>query len=35
MGTNSTEFDESLAKKLSEKIAVFADHFVVEFKYEA
>ena len=27
-----TEFDEALAKKLIEKITVFADHFTVEFK---
>ncbi len=30
--TDITEFDEALAKKLIEKITVFADHFTVEFK---
>ena len=30
--TDITEFDEALVKKLIEKIAVFADHFTVEFK---
>ncbi|MDC2830095.1 hypothetical protein ACLUWI_03495 [Limosilactobacillus mucosae] len=30
--TDITEFDESLVKKLIEKITVFADHFTVEFK---
>ena len=30
--TDITEFDETLVKKLIEKITVFADHFTVEFK---
>ncbi len=30
--TGITEFDEALVKKLIEKITVFADHFIVEFK---
>ena len=30
--TGITEFDETLVKKLIEKITVFADHFIVEFK---
>lgn len=30
--TDITEFDEALVKKLIEKITVFADHFIVEFK---
>ena len=30
--TGITEFDETLVKKLIEKITVFADHFTVEFK---
>lgn len=30
--TDITEFDETLAKKLIEKIIIFADHFTVEFK---
>ena len=30
--TDIIEFDEALVKKLIEKIAVFADHFTVEFK---
>lgn len=30
--TGITEFDETLVKKLVEKITVFADHFTVEFK---
>ncbi|MCD8325973.1 MAG: hypothetical protein LUC90_04615 [Lachnospiraceae bacterium] len=32
MGTAVTEYDESLVRKLIEKIAVYDDHFVVEFK---
>lgn len=28
-----TDFDETLVKKLIEKITVFADHFTVEFKF--
>lgn len=30
--TDITGFDETLVKKLIEKIIVFADHFTVEFK---
>ena len=30
--TDITKFDEALVKKLIEKIAVFADHFTVEFE---
>lgn len=30
--TDITEFDEALVKKLIEKITVFANHFIVEFK---
>lgn len=30
--TDITEFDETLVKKLIEKITVFANHFTVEFK---
>ena len=30
--TDITGFDETLVKKLIEKITVFADHFTVEFK---
>ena len=30
--TDITEFDETLVKKLIEKITVFADHFSVDFK---
>ncbi len=30
--TDITEFDETLVKRLIEKITVFADHFTVEFK---
>lgn len=30
--TDITEFDETLVRKLIEKITVFADHFTVEFK---
>lgn len=30
--TDVTEFDETLVKRLIEKITVFADHFNVEFK---
>lgn len=30
--TDIREFDETLAKKLIEKIIIFADHFTVEFK---
>lgn len=30
--TDITEFDEALVKKLIEKITVFTDHFIVEFK---
>ncbi len=30
--TDITKFDETLVKKLIEKITVFADHFTVEFK---
>lgn len=29
---NISEFDETLVKKLIEKITVFAEHFTVEFK---
>ena len=31
-GTDITEFDETLVKKLIEKIIVYTDHFTVEFK---
>ena len=31
-GTDITEFDETLVKKLIEKITVFDEHFSVEFK---
>ena len=31
-GTDITEFDEALVKKLIEKITVFADRFTVKFK---
>ena len=31
-GTDISELDEALVKKLIEKITVFADHFTVEFK---
>ena len=30
--TNITEFDESLVRRLLQKITVFEDHFTVEFK---
>lgn len=30
--TEITEFDESLVRRLVEKITVFPDHFTVEFK---
>ncbi|MCY7112334.1 hypothetical protein [Streptococcus oralis] len=30
--TDITEFDETLVKKLIEKVAVFSGHFTVEFK---
>ena len=30
--TGITDFDETLVKKLIEKITVFANHFTVEFK---
>ncbi|MCD7883841.1 MAG: hypothetical protein LUI87_09115 [Lachnospiraceae bacterium] len=32
MGTAVTEYDESLVRKLIEKITVYDDHFTVEFK---
>lgn len=31
--TDITEFDETLVKKLIDKITVFRDHFTVEFKF--